>query len=368
MLNAYVSGIGSQMWIVVLGRAVSGMGGAGIMTVGSVIITDIVPKRDVAIWRAYVNISMTLGRGVGGPLGGWLTDTIGWRWSFILQAPLVALAALLVVFKLLPGLVTPGDSVSEGHASKLRQVDLLGSGLLGTAMISIITLLDQGGKTFPWRSWWALLMGGGGVALFVAFVVVEAYIAQQPIFDLRILRRTNVSTSYIIGTLQVSAQVAMMFSIPLYFQVTQRVSTAVAGSHLVPAVVGNTVGAMLAGIFIKRTGYYKILLILAGLVASVAYSLLYLRWNGNTGFWESMYIIPGGMGTGISAAASFVAMTALLPPEEVAMATSGFMLLFNFGITIGVTTSNAVLGVEFQRQLQHNLHGPGTEEVAYGRS
>lgn len=94
------SGIGSQMWVVILGRAISGMGGGGCMTISSVIITgkkdsellgvmelelsrlllDIVPKREVATWRAYVNISMTLGRSIGGPLGGWLSDTIGWRW------------------------------------------------------------------------------------------------------------------------------------------------------------------------------------------------------------------------------------------------------------------------------------------------
>lgn len=74
------SGIGSQMWVVILGRAISGMGGAGTMTISSVIITDIVPRREVATWRAYVNIAMTLGRSLGGPLGGWLSDTIGWRW------------------------------------------------------------------------------------------------------------------------------------------------------------------------------------------------------------------------------------------------------------------------------------------------
>ena len=68
------------MWVVILGRAISGMGGAGIMTISSIMITDIVPKREVATWRADVNIAMTLGRSLGGPLGGWLSDTVGWRW------------------------------------------------------------------------------------------------------------------------------------------------------------------------------------------------------------------------------------------------------------------------------------------------
>ena len=68
------------MWVVVCGRTISGMGGAGIMTISSIIITDIVPKREVAAWRSYVNIAMTFGRSLGGPWGGWLSDTIGWRW------------------------------------------------------------------------------------------------------------------------------------------------------------------------------------------------------------------------------------------------------------------------------------------------
>lgn len=38
------------------------------------------PKIDVATWRSYVNVAATLGRSLGGPLGGLLADTVGWRW------------------------------------------------------------------------------------------------------------------------------------------------------------------------------------------------------------------------------------------------------------------------------------------------
>ncbi|OGE49023.1 hypothetical protein PENARI_c024G02573 [Penicillium arizonense] len=358
-VGCILSGIGSQMWMVVLGRGISGMGGAGIMTISSVVITDIVPKREIASWRAYVNIAMTLGRSLGGPMGGWLSDTIGWRWLFILQAPFLALAALLVVMKL--NVAEKIDPNSKD--SKLAKIDFLGTSLLGSSIIAMTLLLDQGGKSFPWYSWWTALLGSGGISLLVAFVLVEAYVAREPIFSLRILRRPNVSAAYTIGTLQVAAQLGMLFSVPLYFQVTQRASTTAAGGHLVPAVVGNTLGSLVAGIFIRRTGHYKGLLIAAGLVASISYILLFLRWEGNTGFWESLYILPGGLGTGIASASAFVAMTALLPPEEVAMATAGYMLLIGFSMTAGVTTSNSVLGMEFQRELRKNLQGPGSEKV-----
>ncbi|KAJ5588006.1 uncharacterized protein N7459_003771 [Penicillium hispanicum] len=361
-VGCIVCGIGSQMWVIILGRAISGMGGAGTMTISSVLITDIVPRREVATWRAYVNISMTLGRSIGGPLGGWLSDTIGWRWLFLLQAPAVALAAILVTLKLQVEQNTTTDASKSGK-SKLEQVDFLGTFLLGTAIIALTGLLDQGGKSFPWRSWVTGVTAGGGLSLLIAFVLVETYVAREPIFNLHILRRPNVATSYLIGLLQITAQLALMFSVPLYFQVTQQASTTVAGAHLVPAVIGNTMGGLLAGGFIRKTGYYKILLILAGLIASITHTLLYLRWNGHTGLWESLYIMPGGLGTGLASASAFVAMTSLLPPEEVAMATAGYMLLVSFAMTAGVTTSNSVLGMEFHRQLQRNLRGPGSEMV-----
>ncbi|OQE41460.1 hypothetical protein PENCOP_c005G07829 [Penicillium coprophilum] len=358
-MGCITSGIGSQMWVVIFGRATSGMGGAGIMTISSIIITDIVPKREVATWRAYVNIAMTLGRSLGGPLGGWLSDTIGWRWLFLLQAPCLALAAALVIVKL--NVKEKTDSTSKGN--KLAKVDFLGTALLGSSIVAMITLLDQGGKSFPWRSLWTLFLASGGLTLLIAFVLVEAYVARDPIFNLRILRRTNVSTAYIIGALQIAAQLGMMFSVPLYFQVTQRASTTAAGMHLIPAVIGNTLGGLLAGVFIKRTGQFKILLVLAGLVAGISYLLLYLRWDGHSGFWESLFILPGGLGTGIASASSFIAMSSMLPGEEIAMATAGYMLVVGFSITAGVTTSNSVLGMEFQRQLRLNLHGTGSEKV-----
>jgi hypothetical protein len=58
-------------------------------------------------------------------------------------------------------------------------------------------------------------------------------------------------------------------------------------------------------------------------------------------------------------------MTASLPAEEIAMATSGYMLVVSFAMTAGVTISNSVLGLEFQQQLRRSLHGPDSETVSY---
>ncbi|KAF3921159.1 hypothetical protein ABW21_db0201868 [Orbilia brochopaga] len=153
-----------------------------------------------------------------------------------------------------------------------------------------------------------------------------------------------------------------MYSVPRYFQITRKCSVTEAGAQLVPAVIGNVTGGLLTGISVKRTGRYKLLLVMAGLISSVASTLMILRWNGNTSFWESLYIVPGGFGMGLSQAASFVAMTAGLEKEHYAVATSGLYLSGNIGLVAGVSLVNVVLENSVKRILGQKLTGPGSQK------
>ncbi|KAL4901996.1 hypothetical protein BDW74DRAFT_187011 [Aspergillus multicolor] len=362
-LGCVVCGLATDMWIVIVGRALSGVGGAGVMTMSAIIITDIVAKREIATWRSIINLAMTLGRSLGGPVGGVLTDTIGWRWAFLSQAPLLAIAAFLVVIQL--KLVHPDhdSSVAPSGQSKISRVDFRGSILVASSIGTLILLLDQGGKAFPWASLPTLVLASAALLTFGLFIYTELYVAPEPIFNLAILKRPNVAASYLVSSFQVAAQVGMMFTVPLYFQVSDRASSTVAGAHLIPAVVGNAIGGLSTGFFIRKTGNYKPILVAAGLIACISYLLQFLRWNGDTGFWESLYIVFGGIGSGSAGSAAFVSMTAFLEPGEMAMATVGYSLLINFALTSGITSNYTLLSSEFRRQLRKNLHGKGSHKI-----
>lgn len=286
---------------------------------------------------------------------------------FLIQAILFCLAALLVAAKL--RIETPHhDNQAEtdpnsSSRSKLRRIDFLGISCLTISISAGILLLDLGGQKFPWLSIYTIILSLSTIFFFLAFIFVEAYVAREPIFSLRIIRQPNVAASYVVMALQIMAQVSMMFCIPLYFQVTAHASATNAGAHLSPAVIGNAIGGLIAGAIIKRTGRYKLLIVSAGLIASVTYTLLFFRWNGHTNIWESLYIVPGGFGTGIAGAGVFVSMTSMLEAKDVAMATSGFFFFLNLGVTGGVTASNTVLGIQFKKQLERNLSGPGARKV-----
>lgn len=153
-----------------------------------------------------------------------------------------------------------------------------------------------------------------------------------------------------------------MYSIPLYFQVTASVLPSVAGAYLIPAVVGNTLGGLATGHYIRRTGSYKAPTILASLVAAVAHTLTTIRWTGHTHVAESLYSFPGGLGTGIAHSSTFVALTASVSEEDAAIAAAGLYLSGNVGSVLGFTLAALVMKAVVRKSAIKRLGG-GMEDV-----
>jgi hypothetical protein len=99
----------------------------------------------------------------------------------------------------------------------------------------------------------------------------------------------------------------------------------------------------------------------------VCYVLLILRWHGNTNVWESLYIIPGGFGTGMAEASIFIGLTASVKPELQSIALSGLFLAGNIGVISGLTGSSAVLETSLRSELNKRLTKyPEKDKVRFG--
>ncbi|KAK8066874.1 Vacuolar membrane amino acid uptake transporter fnx2 [Apiospora hydei] len=374
-------GTGHSMGMVILGRIISGCGGSAMNVLGILIITDLVPIRDVAAWQSGINLAATTGRSLGGPVGGWLADTVGWRWSFMGQVPLFILAiglcmAWLPRVTVATDTTTPADSSSKLATESedcvtdnkpgrpVARIDFLGATLLALAILTLLLPIEIGGTQIPWTHPLILLLVLATLAFGALFLATEACWAAEPIFPVELLKHRDVLLTYFVTAAQGGAQLGLMFAVPLYFQVTKRVSNAVAGTYLVPAVAGNAIGAIVAGIAIKRTGRYKPVLLFATLSSTLSYLLLLLRWHGHTTVWESLYIFPGGLGTGIVQTATFVAVQAAIDPAHKAAAMSGNFLVVTIGGMAGMVAVNAVTVERMTRKLGALLDGMGIAEIA----
>ncbi|TVY18331.1 Vacuolar membrane amino acid uptake transporter fnx2 [Lachnellula arida] len=354
-LGCIISGSGHSMTQIIIGRVVGGAGGAGMVSLVSILISDLVSLKDVASYRSYVNVVQTTGRSIGGPLGGYIAQTLGWRWPFYSEFPVVLLAIILVAWKL--EVPKREGHIEESPWKKLKRIDFVGSAFLSVSIIACLLALNFFSNAESWSSLVPIILAVVAILLMIAFCLVEKFWAKEPIFPLQLLTKLDTCTSYVILACQMAAQLGMMSSVPLYFQVTKRAKSGEAGAYLVPAVVGNTVGGLITGAYINRSGRYKLPIVLSGGLAAIAYTLLIVRWRGHTKIWESLYVFPGGLGTGIAYSAVFIALAASVTEDEMAIAGTGLYTSGGIGSVIGISVSGAVFQWWTKKGLENALNG-----------
>ncbi|KAF3762220.1 MFS general substrate transporter [Cryphonectria parasitica EP155] len=346
-------GVAGSMTTAILGRVLSGSVSAGTSVLVSLVITDILPMREVATWRSYVSVIGVLGRCVGGPLGGWLADVIGWRLSFIGQAPLF-LIAIVLAWMSLPN-THPNQRLGESKSSNLRRVDFLGSFLLAAFLLLLLLPLELGGSKLEWTDPMIFISLAGAAVSLGLFILAEKSWVVNPLVPLDMFYNRHTVASFIIMALQCAAQLGMMFSVPLYFQVTQMMSNTAAGTRLLPAVIGNAIGGIITGYLIRNTGKYRWLISLASLLSACSYTLLLLRWHGNTSWWETLYIAPGGFSIGMAYSAVFIAVQVSVDKAHVAPAVSTLYLFNGLGCVLGLAAASAATQAGLRATLESRL-------------
>lgn len=104
-----------------------------------------------------------------------------------------------------------------------------------------------------------------------------------------------------------------------------------------------------------RTASYKLLTLCGTMFASIGYLLLILRWRGNTSIWESLYIGPGGFGTGVAMATTFVALAAGVDEDQMAIGSTGLYLSANIGGLVGMSLASNILQASLRTGLKSGL-------------
>lgn len=258
--------------------------------------------------------------------------------AFLIQIPPIVLAFLLVQWRL--HLSKQDDDAHTSKWEKLRRVDFVGAFFLCYTIFAACFLLDTGGRKYPWDSPIIVAIIVSGIVTALCFVI-SAKRVKEPIFPLRLIAHYDLATNYLIVLLQIMVQMSLMMSVPLYFQATKHASTAAAGAYLIPAFIGNTLGGLLSGYWIRRTGRYKWPTVAAPILSVVCMLLCLFTWNGNTSVWMSFFIFPGGFATGMIVSSAFVGSVSSVPPEDVAVAGSGMYLIFNVGAIAGASGGGA---------------------------
>jgi len=249
-LGCLFCGLAQNMNQLIAARAFAGIGGGGMTTVVSILLSDVIPLKERGTWQGYINIIYATGAGIGAPLGGILADGIGWRWALLGQAPLclVAFLAVAIVLKL------PKRNEANWR-EKLKRIDFLGAVILVGAVFCLLFGLDRGSNT-TWSSKTTLVTLCTAFPLFALFVFVEVKVAPEPFAPGHIIFERSLFACYLCNFFSFAGWLSCLFYIPLYYQAVDGHSATKAGVLLIPGIVAGVSGSLFGGVYMQKTGKY----------------------------------------------------------------------------------------------------------------
>ncbi|KAI0776418.1 major facilitator superfamily domain-containing protein [Irpex lacteus] len=303
----------------VAARALAGIGGGGMTTVASIVMSDVAPLRERGTWQGIANTVFATGQAVGAPLGGYLADTIGWRWSFILQVPLAVLAIIAV----------------SDFIAKLKRIDFGGALTLVAAIFSLLLGLDRGGNV-SWQDHYTVGYLVVFAILFLVFVFIELEIAAEPFAPKRIIVNRALFASYSANFFAAGMGVVQSFMITLYFQAVQGRTAGQAGVVLIPSILAAVLGSLLAGVTMQATGKYYWLTFSVFFIMLVGYIVVPIF----SGLWLYSY---AGITVGAGITTTLIALIANAGPVDQAIATAVSYLFRSLGTVVWLSVGTTLM-------------------------
>ncbi|MBK5230520.1 MAG: MFS transporter, partial [Thermoleophilia bacterium] len=339
LAGSMLSGLSRSMNELIAFRGIQGIGAGGLMVGAQAIIGDIVPPRERGRYMGLIGSVFAVASVAGPLLGGFLVETISWRWVFYVNMPIGALAVAVVALRL--HLHTP----THRHT-----IDYIGAGLLTGGVGALILCTTWGGAEYPWGSTTIIGLAIGGAVLLGAFAMQERR-AAEPIIPLELFGspvfRVAGALSLVIGL----AMFGAIIFIPLFLQLVYGVSPTSSGLRMLPLMGGLLAASVLSGRTISRVGRYKVFPI-AGTAITTVGMLLLSRLTVDTAPWlASVYMLVVGIGIGLVMQVLVLVMQNDSPARHIGAATSAATFFRSMGGAFGV----AIFGAIFASRLATEL-------------
>jgi len=345
LVGSALCGLAHSIFILIVFRAVQGIGGGGLLTGAQTIVADVVPARDRGRYQGLFGSVFGVTSVIGPLIGGFFVDNLSWRWVFYVNLPIGAVA-LAVVAAVLPGQLRRAQ----------HRIDYLGTVLLAGAATSLVLLTSLGGTTYAWSSAPIFILGGAAVVLGAAFIWAESR-AAEPVVPLHLFRNRVFSAASAIGFVVGFALFGAIAYLPQYMQIVKGVSPTVSGLRLLPLMVGLLTTSIVSGRLVSRWGRYRIFPIIGTATMTVGLYLL-SHLGVTTSVWlSSVYMLVLGAGIGASLQVLVVAVQNAVSYADLGAATGGTTFFRSIGGSFGTATFGAVFSNVLAGDLAAALHG-----------
>ena len=319
-VGSVICGAAPNSKALIVGRAIAGLGGAGLSVGGASIAGFAVPPTKRPLMMGVLGMTYCVAAVMGPLLGGVFTDRASWRWCFYINLPVGGLAGLaFFIFFHLPAV---GKPPQIPLTKKLLQMDPVGVSLVMGGITCFILALQYGGNTHPWNSSIVIGLLVGFGLLIVVLVVWEIWLGEYAMMLPRLYKQRSLSTTAPFQTFFMGSYVVLLYYLPIYFQSILGASPIKSGVNNLPLVLAASIFALVGGAVVMKTGRAQQVMFVGSMLSTVAIGLIYtLDVGSSTAKWAGYQIFVG-------ASMAFAIMHGLtvaqagVGPEDLAAATA----------------------------------------------
>ncbi|KAE8355073.1 major facilitator superfamily domain-containing protein [Aspergillus coremiiformis] len=322
-------------------RALTGVGGGGLMTVAQTIVSDVVPLRERGKYQGILGAVVAIAHGTGPVIGAALSsiDDDSWRWIFRLNLPLTAITTLCVLFFM------PLRKVTGDWKTKLKAIDFFGAFLaLGSTTVLLLGL-TWGGGDYPWNSVHVIATIVVGCAVAVGFVIWQCKGATYPLVPMHIFKLRIVNGASLTMFINGWNFLVQVYYIPVFYQLAFGYSPVKAGAMLLPVTLMQTVSSTVSGLVVHWAGRYRECILFGWMVWAVGLGL-FSTLDQSSGLGKQIgYGLLTGVGVGNTLQPALIAVQAGVERREMAVVTSFRNFVRNLGGTLGLAIAGTIMCV-----------------------
>ena len=318
-------------------RALQGIGAGGLFSLAITVLSDIVPPRERARYQGYTLAVFATSSVLGPVVGGIFADagTIlwvdGWRWIFLINVPIGALA-LFLVWKFL----------HVPHTPVKHRIDWLGATTIIMAVVPML-LVAENGREWGWASATSITYYVVSAVGIVSFIFAERAAGDEAILPLKLFKSSTFTMTTILGVIVGIGMFGGMMTLPLLLQIVGGVGATESGFLMLPMVAGMMTASIVSGQITGKTGKYKIFMITGTGMLMIGYISLF-GYQYQTPIWMmSISMVLIGMGLGQLMQTLTLAAQNAVSPKDIGVATSSSMFFRQMGGTLGVAVFISIL-------------------------
>ncbi|RLL98909.1 hypothetical protein CFD26_104495 [Aspergillus turcosus] len=349
-LGSLICGIATSSRMLIVGRAVAGMGSSGMVNGALTIVAGAVPMHRRPVLVGIMMGLSQIGLVLGPLIGGALTTYTTWRWCFYINLPIGALVAALLVFTRIPEQREKGRAV-EVLPTFFKTFDILGFVLFAPAAIQLLLALQYGGNQYGSNSATVIGLFCGSGAMFVIFLAWEHRMGKDAMIPFHVVRNRIVSCSCAVIMTLFGMTITVSYYLPIYFQAVRGKTALVSGVDLLPSVLCQIVMALVSGALTGIIGYYLPFTVLGAILNAVGCGLLStLSPTTPTVEWAGYQALTG-FGRGAAVQTPMIAVQNAVLPDDMSTA----MAILTFCQTFGASVFFAVAEVLFSHGLRSTI-------------